>query len=873
MDSQTQKTQRISLKTVLKEKELWLLVLLGILYFYRPLFMGETFYERDLYLHFFLRKQLLVDFINSRELPLWNPYLHGGQAYIAELSNSVLYPSNLLFLFLPLINAFNLNIIVHFLGCSAFTYLLSRTIGLCPVSSFIAGIIYGFCGYTLSLGNFLGLLMAMPYVPLLLLFWHLYLVERKRKWFVLTVVAGVFQVFAGAPETNIMSLLFLLGWTLFWPYPHQSFRRRGARWLLLAACIIGIASIQIFPTVEMILHSSRGQGLDFASIIGWSLYPERLPELLFPGFLGYQISADIPKEAYWWGTKLFDEPRPYIFSIYFGGMTMFLALWGGLRKGDGMNVPFRARIFLLSSFALALGLSLGRFLPFFSMSYEFIPLLKLFRFPIKFLIAGILPFALLAGYASGIHFGNSGTYSQRIKHNTVSEHDSIVTHYPSLNILRVLWGIFAILLMFITVFMLSDDFANVFQEFFFKQSGSKLIRRGLEMSFFHAIAIWLSGTLLYQYRRFKKRHWQHWILACILMLDVFVAGKQVNSYAPKEFFTIEPEIVQIIRQEIGDGRLYRYPKNLMEDNPNIALQVIRRESGNEQRYRSSQNSKGDSSKIILRVPSKDVMWLYRWSLEVLNYYLAALYRIPVIYHQDFTELAQARVINLQSIIESFPWEKRLPLLSAGGVTLILTSEDISIPGIQRIQQLPNRSNIPLYLYRNERAAKRIEFITDWKLVTSDNEATEAMLHPDYDPRKYVVIQQPESTFFSPNLSENAQNNRHINAMPQPCRSLQFKLNKESSNTHSASFLVSNSCDGYLVFSDAYYPGWRVSVDGKRTPILKANNLFSAVFLKAGKHKVEKFYRPNSLIIGALSSLVFCCIVSFIAYKGKFLSCE
>ncbi|MCP4369643.1 MAG: hypothetical protein GY797_16255 [Deltaproteobacteria bacterium] len=31
------------MKVILKEKELWLLILLGMVYFYRPLFMGETF--------------------------------------------------------------------------------------------------------------------------------------------------------------------------------------------------------------------------------------------------------------------------------------------------------------------------------------------------------------------------------------------------------------------------------------------------------------------------------------------------------------------------------------------------------------------------------------------------------------------------------------------------------------------------------------------------------------------------------------------------------------------------------------------------------------------------------------------------------------
>ncbi len=52
--------------------------------------------------------------------------------------------------------------------------------------------------------------------------------------------------------------------------------------------------------------------------------------------------------------------------------------------------------------------------------------------------------------------------------------------------------------------------------------------------------------------------------------------------------------------------------------------------------------------------------------------------------------------------------------------------------------------------------------------------------------------------------------------------------------------------GFLVLTDAYYPGWRALVDGVERPILLANYLYRAVPLEAGDHQVEFVYEPVSL---------------------------
>jgi hypothetical protein len=55
--------------------------------------------------------------------------------------------------------------------------------------------------------------------------------------------------------------------------------------------------------------------------------------------------------------------------------------------------------------------------------------------------------------------------------------------------------------------------------------------------------------------------------------------------------------------------------------------------------------------------------------------------------------------------------------------------------------------------------------------------------------------------------------------------------------------------GYLVLTDAHYPGWRAYLDGEETPIYRADYLFRAVALPPGQHVVEFRYEPESLETG------------------------
>jgi hypothetical protein len=53
----------------------------------------------------------------------------------------------------------------------------------------------------------------------------------------------------------------------------------------------------------------------------------------------------------------------------------------------------------------------------------------------------------------------------------------------------------------------------------------------------------------------------------------------------------------------------------------------------------------------------------------------------------------------------------------------------------------------------------------------------------------------------------------------------------------------------LVVADQYYPGWRCTVDGARTDILRTDYILRGVVVPAGRHLIEMLYRPRSFMLG------------------------
>jgi hypothetical protein len=78
--------------------------------------------------------------------------------------------------------------------------------------------------------------------------------------------------------------------------------------------------------------------------------------------------------------------------------------------------------------------------------------------------------------------------------------------------------------------------------------------------------------------------------------------------------------------------------------------------------------------------------------------------------------------------------------------------------------------------------------------------------------------------------------------------------------------VDAPADGFILLADTWYPGWQVLVDGQPGVDLRANYLFRAAAVAAGKHQVEWVYRPATFTIGVVFSgaaLLFMLLLSLL----------
>ncbi len=84
-----------------------------------------------------------------------------------------------------------------------------------------------------------------------------------------------------------------------------------------------------------------------------------------------------------------------------------------------------------------------------------------------------------------------------------------------------------------------------------------------------------------------------------------------------------------------------------------------------------------------------------------------------------------------------------------------------------------------------------------------------------------------------------------------------------SDYHANNISIQTDGGGVLVLSDQYYPGWQATVDGQSVPITRAFTALRAICVPSGTHTVEFIYRPMSLIIGLILTVVGWLVVSVV----------
>jgi hypothetical protein len=174
------------------------------------------------------------------------------------------------------------------------------------------------------------------------------------------------------------------------------------------------------------------------------------------------------------------------------------------------------------------------------------------------------------------------------------------------------------------------------------------------------------------------------------------------------------------------------------------------------------------------------------------------------------------------------------LLDLLGVRYVLTPGPIADPALAAGLE-PLASEPPVSLHRNSRALPRAFVAEDAKQASGPEQALRQLLDPRLDLARVVVLEdepEPDPPGRAPA------------ATPVPARAEVLEYAPGA-----VRIAASAPLGGYLVFSEAWHPGWTAALGGAPVPVLRVDFALVGVPLPPGRHAVVLRYRPRSATVG------------------------
>jgi len=383
--------QRKAVKAPLSDPKQWLWASLAYLFvlifvFHQvvlhPLTQVLSLFSSDLPRLFYpIRHFALEQFQAGHYLPLWDPHTYGGAPFFGNFSSALLYPLNLLFLFLPMSLAFNAFFLLHVLLAGLSMYLWASSRRLHPLSAWLAGMLYMFCGaFFLHLyAGHLTHLATITWIPLIFLALDKIMETRKWGWVLLATTVLTLQILAGFPQYFYISTLIAGVYVLLNLWKKSGALQTLGQVVMAYAGALGLTAIQWGAGLAASHECLRGQELSYDFAGSYSLPPECLLTSVFPDlFEKFQVFRYGRSEIFW-DTNLFLGTTALI--------LVFMVLKGA---------PSPVRRVSLAMIGASLLLALGSYTPLFHLLYEFLPGISHLRGSSKFKLVACLFLILLA---------------------------------------------------------------------------------------------------------------------------------------------------------------------------------------------------------------------------------------------------------------------------------------------------------------------------------------------------------------------------------------------------------------------------------------------------------------------------------------------
>jgi membrane protein YfhO len=217
------------------------------------------------------------------------------------------------------------------------------------------------------------------------------------------------------------------------------------------------------------------------------------------------------------------------------------------------------------------------------------------------------------------------------------------------------------------------------------------------------------------------------------------------------------------------------------------------------------------------------------------------YKFPSVLGYD--PLILRRYVSFTQASQNYPLDDRVVNLAY-----------INVPGEKLIRMLNVRQMVLGGHFQPLENELPYANIVNNAVIKQNDEALPFIKSDRFTPQNMVVFDPEYSSYLFPKD-----------------QSEKFKASCTILDYHNENMRIKTSSNhpGYLVLSEIFYPGWRVTVDGKKGPLLRGNYMFRVVPIEKGEHTVLLRFVSRPFRIGAVISLItLTCSLWFVLRRRK-----
>jgi Bacterial membrane protein YfhO len=803
-------------------------------FFWRETLGWRTLGDQDAVFWFFPAYYFVAEQIKSGHLPLWTPYLYSGTPLFAEWQAGVLDPINWLYLLGTSSTTLTLSLEMSFAISLLSTYSYTRILGFRRRAGIISAIVYALSGFATGRTLYPGFLHIIALAPFVLYF--IEKLNRYGRW--RDVAAGAliiaWQIFAAHPQPLVYSSLLACAYAL--SKLRTAEERAGERESGAAGEEKGSAGSPAPPLSRSpALSSAVRNRLRFLTqfitmfVAGAGLACVQL-------IPAWEIGRESVRQQ--WSYELFTLHSLHpvslltaLFPFFHGsGKTIYhLPYWGTYWHhneaqiylgamatslaiaGSLLAARERNRIGIFWSAALSIGviLALGKYSGPVARLLYHFPLISHFRSPNRHWMEVTLAVAVLAGY----------TVDRLLKDEAKLLARNVQITAAALALFCSLVGGFVLWRRDIAERMIRGlpDLHHM-EPGFLRAAGPEF--------YLPVVTAICACVALFVFTRSRQRGRSIALLILLLLIDYNLYA----SFAP---------INNSLKLEAVVGQAM--PASL-----------------------SAKQSEQDPIRYhVMLDPSTgefNPLWFY--GHEMATGYDPMLNER----YKTFSGIDEAGRSHLRTMLE--PEDQTLDLLNVRYIFIPPGSSELN--GNPRWREVAERSKAEPY--RDFRIFENLDVLPRVWLVNRVKAAYEG------DQLKLIrgeITSQGESE-FDPRTTVLVDRER--------AAKLESALKSESDSRAGAARIIERNptqiiveaetvVPSVLVLSEIALPGWEAQIDNQAVEIMRVNYDMRGVLLPAGKHRVELFYRPRSLIIGAIISLatalcLFLAVFTHVAERSR-----